>query len=186
MNRSAKRSPNRTTASPQPLRALVTVAIAVVLGMPSTAPADETKEPDIWVIPPGREEILGKMIGVGIELPGGCKLDKGEIQYSIVEATFVCNGATFTLELAHPDQAESPRTTTERFAISSKGAPAPEGLLSAIEARVRQSEGRFEWEKTTPSENERTARPAGGPKFYLTIAGALLAVVALGFILRKA
>ncbi len=188
MNYSAKRSPNRTTAVIRPLRALATVAIALVLGIPGAGatPTTETEEPDSWVIPPGREDVVGKIIGLGVELPGSCKLDKGDIQYSVIEATYLCNGDRFTLVLAHPDQTESPRTTTERFAISSKGAAAPEDLLNAIEAHVRQSEALFEWAKTAPSEGEPTTMLPSGPMLYLAIAGALLAVVALGFILRKA
>ncbi len=169
---------------PRAVRGIVALGFAALLAVPTFAEGEGGGD---WVIPPGREQILGKILGVGEELPGSCKLTKGDIQYSVVNATYFCDGTEVVLELAHPSQAQSDAAaTTELFAISSKGGEVPPGLLSALESRVQANQDQFAWEQGVQQEASAESLPIQGPMLYVAGAAALLVIAVVGFILRRA
>jgi hypothetical protein len=174
-----------------PNRSLRLLWVATFLTLVGIASAASDQSDDKWIIPPGREELLGKILGVGTELPGGCHLVKGDIQFSVVNATYDCDGSQVVVQFAHPDQAgPAPAVTTKRFAIRSESGTAPPDLLAGLEERARAQEGPFAWEEAPPSgplqESQFGSLIPEGPMRYVVAAAALLAIGALGFILRKA
>lgn len=164
---------------------------AALLTLVALAGAASEQSEDNWIIPPGREELLGKILGVGEELPGGCHLVKGDIQFSVVNATYDCEGSQVVVQFAHPDQAgPGPAVTTRRFAIRSESGMTPPNLLAALEERATAQEGQFAWEEAPPSgplqEDQLGSMLPDGPMRYVFGAAVLLAIAALGFVVRKA
>jgi hypothetical protein len=96
-------------------------------------------------IPPGQEELLLAMLGRGASLPDRCTLSDGQIDHTVVKATYTCPLGDVVVDLSHPDQAPENATETERFALVVDSGSPPESLLDALAANVRRREGEFEW-----------------------------------------
>ncbi len=168
------------------------VFVAGLVGALAVPILAKDEEPAQWVIPPGQEELLGKMLGAGEKLPGGCRLAKGDIQYSVINAVYNCDGKDVSLELAHPSQSKSAAgKKTAKFAISASEGAAPDALLDALVERAKASEGDFAWQVSTandpvPYEQSFAGKLTEGPMLYVAGAAALLVIAVLGFILRRA
>ncbi len=170
--------------------ALLGTLLALLASSPAHAdetPTD-TEGKGQWVIPPEREQVLGGILGVGDELTDNCKLGNGDIRYSIIKATYICDGKPFEVEFAHPDQANTaPSATTKNFAITATDKGIPPDLLTSLQTRVRDKEGDFEWQWIAPPKSEvETALPIDGVLLYAAAAAALIGIGVVGFILRKA
>jgi hypothetical protein len=127
------------------LLASAIVLTALVAALPA-APAAAQVRPR-FVIPPGREGIASRMMGLGLAT-AGCRTGDVAIEEARIVATYACGAQRVEVALVHRDVAGVARTT-ERFGIVAEGAPAP--LLDALAARVRREEGGFEWIAPTPS-----------------------------------
>lgn len=101
-----------------------------------------------YVIGPGQEDAIGRMIGVGT-LPGPCQLDRGNVSRESVEAHYRCEGREALLELRHPDQAPEHAVRTRSFAIV-PGPGAPDTLVDLIRSRVLDAESAFHWTQANP------------------------------------
>ena len=125
-----------------------------------------------YVIPPGQEEILGAMLGKDGGLPGDCHLTTGDVEKTVVKATYACPGGEVVVELAHPAAAAENATRTEKFAVRiDRGTPPPD-FQGALLARIRQRETEFRW----------TAQPRGplvGQPRTVSISAAALVLVPL-------
>jgi hypothetical protein len=118
------------------------VLLSAALASVATASEDEVGEP---AIPPGREELLAKVVGRDATLPGNCKLFNLLINRRIIDAEYACTAGNVTFELVHPSEAASDDLQTERFAIGAKNGAAPDDLREAIASVVRTEERAFEW-----------------------------------------
>lgn len=118
--------------------------------------ADEVATTEL-AIPPGQEALLERMLGDGVPLPGGCRLETATVDRSVVRARYACaEGASVPLEL-HPAAADvAARQTTAQFAIAAPegpGAADPEtgaaavrdALVAAVATLVRANEAQFRW-----------------------------------------
>ena len=130
------------------LRRCARVALFGALGICLAGPlgaAEEAEDAPDAVIPPGQEELLLLMLGKGASLPDGCTLSDGQIDRTVVKATYACPLGDVIIQLSNPEQAPEKATETERFAlVVDSGAP-PESLLDALAASVRARESGFEW-----------------------------------------
>ena len=103
-----------------------------------------------WVIPPGQEELLGKMLGLGTALPGPCKFTGAEAHYAVIRATYGCPQGEVVFELHHPSDAPQGGTATARFAIVTLSGSPPQGLTDALASLIRSQETGFEWKRLRP------------------------------------
>jgi hypothetical protein len=104
------------------------------------------RSPDLVpLIRPGQEEILGRMLGRGEVLPGGCRLTGGKVEDNVVAATYACDSAGITLRLMHPSKAADDAVRTANFAVVRGDGSPPAGLLEAVTEHVRENESAFEW-----------------------------------------
>jgi hypothetical protein len=130
------------------------------------------------VVPPGQEDLLAEMLGKGATLPEGCKLTDGRVEHSTVEATYSCPAGEVVFELSHPSRAGGAATRTDRFGLTLRSGSPPQGLAPALAARIRSKEAAFEWKWIGQP------RAASRSRLLLATAG-LLAIAALGFVLRR-
>ena len=180
-----------TRTRPVDRRRLTALALALVIvaGATGTSFAEAKGE---WIIPPDREEVLAEVLGARGPMPGGCQLTEGDIQFSVINATYVCNGNEITLLLSHPSKAgANPLATTDTFAISAKAGNAPAELVKALTDRIDAVGDRFAWEIGQRNELSPGQESAGGfvlqgPMLYGAIAAALVGLGILGFIVRRA
>ncbi len=96
-------------------------------------------------IPPGQEDLLLEMLGKGKTLPGGCTLDNGQVDYTVVEATYKCRLGEVVVELAHFSEAGDTDLQTEQFAIAILEGSAPASLRESLSAMILAREGDFDW-----------------------------------------
>jgi len=145
----------------------------------SAPPAAENEGPAEPVIPAGQEELLAAMLGKGAALPGGCKLDAGDVDRSSIKATYACSEGNVVFQLTHPSNAPAKATHTTHFAITLLSGTPPAGLAEAVEQLVRSREGTFEWKQGhTKSKPMSASHLAVG-------AVALVAIIAIGWLLRR-
>jgi len=107
------------------------------------------------VIPPGQEDLLAQMLGLGVSLPGDCKFTGGQADGPAIRATYRCGGAApstpgqgggeIVLKLLHPSEAPPAATRTEHFAVTVESGSPPDGLVDALTTRIRSQEGGFKW-----------------------------------------
>lgn len=127
--------------------ALLACVVTTAAAHASAAPARDAKALDAVFIPPGHEELFATMLGRGATLPAGCAFASGQIEHAVVRGIYVCSGAEVVLELRHPSAAPADAARTDKMAIvTTRGTP-PAPLLAALQARVREREGAFEWPK---------------------------------------
>ena len=60
------------------------------------------------IIAPGQEELLAGMLGKGAQLPGGCALTGGAVDYDVVHATYRCPYGDVAIDLSHPGARSAP------------------------------------------------------------------------------
>ena len=101
-----------------------------------------------YVIGPGQDDTIGRMIGMGT-LPGPCQLDRADVRREAVEAHYRCEGRDAVLELRHPDQAPADAVRTRSFAIVPR-VGAPDALVVLIRSRVLDAESTFQWTRANP------------------------------------
>jgi hypothetical protein len=99
---------------------------------------------DTVVVPPGQEDLLAQMLGLGAALPGDCRFTDGDADGPVIRGTYACGENKATLELQYPSNAPSDAPRTAKFAVVVHGNPPPE-LTAAVLSRVRDREGSFEW-----------------------------------------
>jgi len=107
-------------------------------------PADKPLQ-NAWVIPAGKDEVLGQMLGGADALPGSCTFADGQALRTSVRATYKCPSGDVVFELQHPSKAPAGATQTARFAIKLQSGSPPEGFTDALVARIRAHETGFEW-----------------------------------------
>jgi hypothetical protein len=156
---------------------------------PSTAAGETPPGDGDLVIPPGQEQLLGEMLGQGAELPDGCRLVNGEIEYRVVKARYDCPAGEVILELAHPSRAAATAPHTDRFAITVQSGSPPDSLVTALESRIRSKEAGFQWQLIVP-QKEHSRGPhdplSGRSVSWVRLAVAGLFVIAIiGWIVRK-
>jgi hypothetical protein len=148
---------------------------------PTSAAGNEPQEaPGSAVIPPLREDLLAQMLGRGATLPGSCTFAGGEVERTLVRASYRCPQGDVVFEMRHPSKAPSGATQTARFAITLKSGSPPDGLADALASLVRSHEAAFEWKFTGPSPR-RTS-----PRTIVLLSGAgIAAIAALGWALVR-
>ncbi len=109
-------------------------------------------------IPPGQEELLGTMLGMGTQLPDECSLDDGRIEHDEVRATYHCRGGDVVIRLTHPSLATPQAIMTKRFALTVANGEPHVDLLRAIETLIRRREAEFEWSPSADA-NTRPSAP---------------------------
>lgn len=137
-------------------------SVFFVLLATATFAAEETEEPGVAVIPPGREELLADMLGLGAALPV-CSFAGAQAERAVVRSHYTCPAGEVVIELRHPSQAPKEAVVTDRFVIVVSSGTAPPELLRALEARIRAREDDFEWTWTSGSS------PNSPPEFVTQI-----------------
>jgi hypothetical protein len=134
--------------------------LCVGLGAPVFAQEEEEpRAPFEPAVPPGNEELLLDMLGSGASLPENCSFANGQVEYTIVRASYRCPTGDVVVELAHPDRASPFSVQTERFALTVQEGSPPESLADAVAALIREREESFEW--TSLPEDEAAAAESG-------------------------
>lgn len=141
---------------------------------------DEPSDDKEAVIPPGKEELLGEMLGLGATFPGDCKFATGEADGPAIRVTYTCPTGEVVFQLVHPSRAALTATKTDRFAVTLQSGSPPDGLAAALVSRIRSREGAFEWMWVGKGRRSRSS----GPTTLLAAAG-LLGIVALGWLVRR-
>lgn len=129
----------------------------------------------------GQDEFLASMLGIREVLPGECRFSGGNAEGPSLRATYDCSTGSVTIVFRHPAATEGGRRT-EKFAFEVTEGTAPEGLLDALEARVREREAKFEW--LEPRENDPSAMPFG-LSLPVVVAAVLIAGVLFGVWRRR-
>src|SRR6185369_17408405 len=96
-------------------------------------------------IPPGQEQLLGTLLGMGTPLPDDCSLADGQIERDEVRATYRCRGGDVVVRLTHPSLASAQAIVTKRFALTVASGEPHVDLLRAIESLIRARETEFKW-----------------------------------------
>jgi hypothetical protein len=123
-----------------PGRALVLAALWCVLLATSVGAVTPAIE---FVIPPGQEALIASMLGRGMALPD-CTLISGGVNFTVIEATYSCVGGSVTLELDHPQNADTSAQTAQ-FAISVRSGTPPLEFQEALVSLVLSRENSFVW-----------------------------------------
>lgn len=119
---------------------------ALVVAALSSSLTYDAHADEAYVIPPGREALLGKMLGDGKVTLAGCRFDGASIRQTIVEARYLCGKRTVPVRLSHASEAPADAEKTAKFAVHAPAeAKAPAGLVHEIAERVRANEAGFEW-----------------------------------------
>lgn len=122
--------------------ALAVTAVIALLCAPAFA--QEETVADEPAIPPGQEQLLLEMLGLGASLPA-CDLVDGQVQYTKIKATYGCDQSEIEYELTHPGDAGRDAIRTDQFAITRKSGTPPEGFENALVSLIRSREAEFEW-----------------------------------------
>jgi hypothetical protein len=104
------------------------------------------------VVPPGQEELFAAMLGRGSVLPAGCAFVTGQIAGTVVRGVYSCAGGEVVVELRHPSAAPRADGYTEKIGIVRMRGTLPAELLAALQGRIREREGGFEWAWPKPVE----------------------------------
>ena len=166
---------------------LLLLAAGCALGVPSLDPsralADESADHrapppnvDAFVVPPGQEELLAKMLGP-TTLPEQCQFTDGSINGPVVVATYTCPTGQVVFELRHPDEAPAGAQRTEKFAVAVKSGTPPAGLADAVLRSIKAHEAQFKWLSLVP--------PKPPSRGFLSILIPVLGVAAIIFVLRR-
>jgi hypothetical protein len=99
------------------------------------------------------------MLGRGATLPDACAFATGQIERTVVRGVYDCPGGEVVLELRHPSDAPANTTGTEKIAIVTMRGTPPAALLAALQERIREREGTFEWLR--PKTKSGTTREPG-------------------------
>ena len=132
------------------------------------------------IIPPGQEQLLGRLLGHGEGELGGCRVEGGAIERSRVRATFRCGARSVGIELHHVGAKVTALATTGAFAVvAAAGASVPAELSRALTQRLLRMEGAWRWapvsssvgdkqgERTTGTSPRSAAGALRGPPGYL-------------------
>jgi GDSL-like Lipase/Acylhydrolase family len=165
-------------------RLLCPVLVGALLVVRWQAAAAEAPPSFEHVIPAGQDEVLGKILGLGVALPGGCSLARGNAAGAVVTVEYACSAGKVVFELRHPDDAPADALRTERFAVVLRSGSVPPGLLDALASLIRANEGGFHWKET-----EQGQSTLAGMIRVFGVAAALSGIVAVGlavqFLLRR-
>jgi hypothetical protein len=129
-------------------------------------------------IPPGREELLGAMLGRDTTLAEGCSWAGGDVDRTLIRSKYQCKTGDVVVELSHPSKAPAGTVQTERFAVTLLSGSPPPQLMDALVARIRAREAEFEWIGTIPKGRRFSS-------FLVPIAGSLLALLAARWVWQK-
>jgi hypothetical protein len=125
----------------KPLSTVRALIAATLLAVPAVARGQGAPP----VIGPGQEPLLADMLGKGTALPGDCAWAGATVEQTRVVSWYTCAGARVEIELRHPTDAVAAAARTDRFAIRTRAASPPPGLVDALAARIRAREAAFVW-----------------------------------------
>jgi len=114
------------------------------------------------------------MLGNGVALPGDCKLASANLEKTTIKATYACSSGEVVVELAHPANAPTDSTRTEKFALRLERGTAPPDLQSALLSRIRELESQFQWAHATASPRTEPTAPSGTAVLGLLVLGLLV------------
>ena len=132
-----------------------------------------------YVISPGQEDVLGAMLGKDGGLPGGCTLTTGDVEKTIVKATYACPKGDVVVALTHPGAAPAGATRTEKFGVRIESGTPPPDLQNALLARIRERETDFRWTVPPPTPVTDQPRTVSGPRLSGAIVLTFLLLVVL-------
>jgi hypothetical protein len=107
----------------------------------------------------GQEDVIAQMLARGERLPGSCQLADGQIDQTLVRATYSCAEGRIDLQLVHPSRAPANALLTRDFAVVLVDGSPPPGLFDAIAAHVRRYEPAFQWLLEFPPETSAVREP---------------------------
>jgi len=129
---------------------VVVAAMCTLVSAPTLA--EQGGMPDGPAIPPGQEQLLLEMLGLGAPLPG-CDLVDGQVKYTVIKATYACADDEVSYELKHRSQADASSTPTDQFALKLTSGSAPKGFADALLSLIRSRESEVEWVWPTVNPN---------------------------------
>ena len=142
------------------------------------------------VVPPGEEELLAQMLGLGATLPAECRFTDGDANGPIIRGDYACGANQATFELHYPSDAPPSAPHTAKFAlVLHSGTPPPE-LTDALLSLIRSKEGAFEWKVMELPRKEPVAafgEQANSDRAVILIVAVfgIVAVLAVGWVLRR-
>jgi hypothetical protein len=150
------------------------IRLAAALGQAVESPATDDAAGGI-VVPPGQEQLLGQLLGLGATLPGQCQFDNGDANGPIIHATYKCGDSEVVFELHHPSAAPAAAPRTAQFALVLRSGTPPPGLSDALLSLLRAREAEFHWLVIEPP-----AQPARAGRLWVPVVG-VLGLAALGW-----
>jgi len=117
------------------------------------------------------------MLGKDGGLPGGCTLTTGDVEKTIVKATYACPQGDVVVELTHPGAAPAGATHTQKFGVRVASGTPPPDFQNALLARIRERETDFSW--SVPPRPPGQPSTASGPSLSGAIVVTLLVLVVL-------
>ncbi|MFT3769854.1 MAG: hypothetical protein QM820_30855 [Minicystis sp.] len=97
-----------------------------------------------WVIPPGQEAIVGRMLGGA--LPGGCRFAGASIEKTQVSARYACADGERRIALRHPSEALDAAVRSKQLAVVvPAGSALPQELVAALGDRLRAEDATWRW-----------------------------------------
>jgi hypothetical protein len=139
---------------------------------------DESMGERAAVILPGQDDLVADIVGRGETFPGECRFSGGQVDRSLIRATYKCSGGEVVFELLHPSTAPAGATTTAQFALVLRSGAPPPGFTDALVSRVRSREGAFQWKWLGPTHGGSPAST------LLIVAVGVLALVVLIWAVR--
>ena len=146
-----------------PLSPILALALGAALVTPTFAAAEEAPE---WVIAPGNEARLTRLLQSGGPLPGDLKLDSASIQKDRIEVVYKAAEGDGKLEvvLVHPSKAEPQAMTVGGVALLPRSG-AKQEAVDALVARMQAVRQVVAWTKLDPppkaeAEPDPELRPA--------------------------
>ncbi len=142
------------------------------------------------VVPPGQEDLLAQMLGLGAALPAECRFTDGDANGPIIRGDYVCGANQATFELHYPSDAPASAPRTAKFAlVVHSGTPPPE-LTDALLSLIRSKEGPFEWkvmELPRPAPIAALGEQVSSDRVVIVIVilFGIVAVLAVGWMLRR-
>jgi hypothetical protein len=98
-----------------------------------------------FVVPPGQDELIAEIVGRGTTFPGACRFTGGQVDYTLIRATYACDAGDVSVELQHPAAASPGVRRTVEFAVLVQHGVAPLGFVEALTAHIRSRESAFRW-----------------------------------------
>ena len=142
------------------------------------------------VVPPGQEDLLAQMLGLGATLPAECRFTDGDANGPVIRGDYACGANKTGFELHYPSDAPASAPHSAKFALVLRSGTPPPELTDALLSLIRSKEGAFEWKVMELPRKEPVAalgEKVSSDRAVIVIVAVfgIVAVLAVGWVLRR-